>query len=119
MPQEQLPTLNYRPPEEGNPSGWQILLRTFLFFLGTAIGIAAIGFLGLALWKASDYTLNHSPHPYPIWPAIVFFAILIAAFTSCVLVFRRFRKAVKWLLLGLFIAAGLASLAEGFCFLNQ
>jgi quinol-cytochrome oxidoreductase complex cytochrome b subunit len=101
------------------PTGRQILLRTFLFFLGIAIGIAAIGFLGLGLWNASGYTLNHSPHPYPIWPAIVFFAILTAAFTACVLVFRRFRKAVKWLLMGLFIAAGFASLAEGFCFLNQ
>jgi hypothetical protein len=82
-------------------------------------GVAGIAFLGLGLWKASGYRLNNSPHPYPIWPAIVFFAILIAAFTSCALVFRRFRRAAKWLLMGLFIAAGFASLAEGFCFLNQ
>src|ERR1041384_2990235 len=83
-------------------SGWQILLRTFLFLLGLAGGTAAIGLLGLALFKASGYDYRHSPHPTPTWPAIVFFALLIAAFTGCVLVFRRFRRAVKWLLMGLF-----------------
>jgi hypothetical protein len=101
------------------PSGRQILLRTLLFLLGAAGGTAVIGLLGLALFKVTDHDYRHSPHPEPTWPAIVFFAILIGAFTSCVLVFWRFRKAVKWLLMGLFIAAGFTSLAEGFCFLNQ
>jgi len=49
----------------------------------------------------------------------VFFGLLIAAFAACVVIFKRFRRAVKWLLMGLLIAAGFASLAEGFCFLNQ
>lgn len=101
------------------PSGGQILLRTFLFLLGAGGGLVAIAFLGLGLWSAAGYDYRHSPSPRPIWPSVVFFALLIAAFTACVLVFRRFRKAAKWLLMGLFIAAGFASLAEGFCFLNQ
>jgi hypothetical protein len=101
------------------PSGWQILLRTFLFLLGSAGGLFGMLLFGLWIWGVSGYDFKHRPANQPIWPSMLFFAILIAAFTSCVLVFRRFRKGVKWLLMGLFIAAGFASLAEGFCFLNQ
>ena len=101
------------------PSGWQILLRTLLFLLGIAGGLFGTLMFGLWIWGVSGYDFHHAVHPQPIWPSMLFFALLIAAFTSCVLVFRRFRKSVKWLLMGLFIAAGFASLAEGFCFLNQ
>ena len=101
------------------PSGGQILLRTVLFLLGTAGGVVGIGFLGFGIWGAAGYDYQHSPTFRPVWPVIVFFAILITAFTVNFFVFRRFRRAVKWLLMGLFIAAGFASLAEGFCFLNQ
>lgn len=100
------------------PSGGQILLRTFLFLLGIAGGIVGTGLLGLFLFAHSAYDYRHSG-PQATWPAILFFGILIGAFTSCVLVFRRLRKAAKWLAMGFFIAAGFASLAEGFCFLNQ
>ena len=123
------PPANQTPPSQpavlayssapSRPSGGQILLRTFLFLLGMAGGCVGIGFLGFALWSAAGYDYRHSPSPRPVWPAVVFFAILLAAFTACVLIFRRFRRAAKWLLLGLLIAAGLASLGEGICFLNQ
>ena len=101
------------------PSGRQSLLRTCLFLLGMAGGVVGIAFLGMWLWSISGYDFYHAPHPKPTWPAIVFFVLLVAAFSTGVLVFRRFRRAVKWLLMGLFIAAGFASLAEGFCFLKQ
>ena len=101
------------------PSGWQILLRAFLFLMGIAGGIVGTLLLGLFLFGHSGYDYRHSAGPQATWPAIIFFAILVAAFASCVLVFRRFRRPAKWLLMGLFIAAGFASLAEGFCFLNQ
>ena len=100
-------------------SGGQILLRTVLFLLGTAGGVVGIGFLGLGIWKTAGYDYQHSPTFRPLWPVMVFFAILIAAFAANFFVFRRFRRAAKWLLMGLLIAAGLASLGEGFCFLKQ
>lgn len=118
MPSEQPEILSYS-PAPSRTSGWQIVLRTLLFLLGIAGGIGGIGLLGLFLFNHSGYDYRHKLGPQATWPAILFFAILLAAFTSCVLVFRRLRRPVKWLLMGLFIAAGFASLAEGFCFLNQ
>ena len=118
MPSEPSQILSYSAAPTRR-SSWQILLRTFLFLLGIAGGFFGTLLFGLWLYGHSGYDYRHSPHPRPLWPAMVFFGILIVAFTSCVLVFRRFRRAVKWLLMGLFIAAGFASLAEGFCFLNQ
>ena|SRR5437870_8832795 len=108
--------LSYSP---AHSSGGQIFLRIFFFLLGMAGGVVGIGFLGFALWGAAGYDYRHSPSPRPLWPAVVFFALLIVAFTICFLVFRRFRHAAKWLLLGLLIAAGFASLGEGIRFLNQ
>ncbi len=101
-----------------SPRG-QIVLRTVLFLLGTAGGIVGIGFLGYGIWGAAGYDYQHSPSFRPLWPIIVFFVLFIAAFAASFFVFRRFRKAAKWLLLGLLIAAGLASLGEGYCFLTQ
>jgi len=101
------------------PSGGQIVLRIVLFLLGTAGGVAGIGFLGYALWSAAGFDYQHAPSPRPLWPAVIFFAILIAAFAASFFIFRRFRKAAKWLLLGLLIAAGFASMGEGYCFLTQ
>ena len=118
VPSERPQILSYA-PTPSRPSGWQIVLRTLLFLLGSAGGMGSMALLGLFLFSHSGYDYRHSSGPQATWPAILFFAILVASFTACVLVFRRFRKAVKWLLMGLFIAAGFASLAEGFCFLNQ
>ena len=110
--------LSYSPPPSRR-SGGQILLRTVLFLLGSAGGVVGIGFLGFGIWRAAGYDYQHSPTFRPLWPVIVFFAILIAAFAASFFVFRRFRRAAKWLLMGLLIAAGFASLGEGFCFLKQ
>src|SRR5436190_1706814 len=68
------PVMSSKPPQilpygqAPSPSGPKILLRTFLILLGLAIGIAATAGLGLFVWRVSDYDLNHSPHPPPIWP---------------------------------------------------
>ena len=117
MPSQPPQILSYSPASE-RPSGGQVLLRTFLFLLGTAGGAAGMLFLGVFLWGVSGYDLRHSPTPPPIWPAVVFFALVLAMFYACVRVFRRNPRTAKWLLMGMFIAAGFASLAEGICFLN-
>ena len=102
-----------------HPSGPRILLRTFLILLGVAIGVVATAALGVFVWGLAGYDLRHSPSTRPIWPSVLFGAFFVAGIAACIFAFRRFRRTAKWLLLGLLIAAGFASLGEGFCFLNQ
>ncbi|HEV8605848.1 MAG TPA: ABC transporter permease [Tepidisphaeraceae bacterium] len=106
-------------PPPTHPSGPKILLRTFLILLGLAIGIAATSGLGLFVWDVSDYDLKHPPHPPPMWPAILFGFLCIAALATTMFLFRRFRRTAKYLLIGLLLGAGFTSLIEGICFLNQ
>jgi len=118
-PEQQPPQVLSYDASPSPPSGGQILFRTFLFLLGTAGGVVCIGFLGFAVWSAAGYDYNHSPTFRPLWPIIIFFVLFIGALAASFFIFRRFRRAAKWLLLGLLIAAGLASMGEGYCFLTQ